>query len=191
MDILKFFKLDFTKFVPGQKGYLEVSGELVNKFKLKFVDVKCPKVAINWHGNREGTRTFFNRSMPINKFEPIFEKYKDRIMFYSIQKDESHKEIEKYPFVVDMYNQIKTFEDTAAILKNCDLLISIDSSPVHMAGALNVPTYVMLPYSNEWRWFIDDKKSIWDDSVEIFRQNKEADWDSVIGKVLVELDGRF
>ena len=191
MHILKFFNLDFTKFVPGQKGYLEVSDELVNKFKLKFFDVKCPKVAINWHGNREGTRTFFNRSMPINKFEPIFEKYKDRIMFYSIQKDESHKEIEKYPFVVDMYNQIKTFEDTAAILKNCDLLISIDSSPVHMAGALNVPTYVMLPYSNEWRWFIDDKKSIWYDSVEIFRQNKEADWDSVIEKVLVELDGRF
>ena len=187
MHILKFFNLDFTKFVPGQKGYLEVSDESVNKFKLKFFDINKPKIAINWHGNREGTRTFFNRSMPISKFEPIFEKYKDKAMFYSIQKDESHKEIEKYPFVVDMYNQIETFEDTAAILKNCDLLISIDSSPVHMAGALNIPTYVMLPYSNEWRWFIDDKKSIWYNSVEIFRQKNEGNWESVIEQILDKL----
>lgn len=191
MHILKFFNLDFTKFVPGQKGYLEVSDELINNFKLKFFDIGKPKIAINWHGNREGTRTFFNRSMPVEKFEPIFEKYKDRVMFYSIQKDEAHKEIEKYPFVVDMYNQIKTFEDTAAILKNCDLLISIDSSPVHMAGALNVPTYVMLPYSNEWRWFVDDKRSIWYDSVEIFRQDNEGNFESVINKVLERLDRNF
>ena len=129
--------------------------------------------------------------MPVEKFEPIFEKYKDRVMFYSIQKDEAHKEIEKYPFVVDMYNQIKTFEDTAAILKNCDLLISIDSSPVHMAGALNVPTYVMLPYSNEWRWFVDDKRSIWYDSVEIFRQDNEGNFESVINKILERLDRNF
>ena len=93
MHILKFFNLDFTKFVPGQKGYLEVSDELINNFKLKFFDIRKPKIAINWHGNREGTRTFFNRSMPVEKFEPIFEKYKDRVMFYSIQKDEAHKEI--------------------------------------------------------------------------------------------------
>lgn len=191
MHILKFFNLDFTKFVPGQKGYLEVSDELINNFKLKFFDIRKPKIAINWHGNREGTRTFFNRSMPVEKFEPIFEKYKDRVMFYSIQKDEAHKEIEKYSFVVDMYNQIKTFEDTAAILKNCDLLISIDSSPVHMAGALNVPTYVMLPYSNEWRWFVDDKRSIWYDSVEIFRQDNEGNFESVINKVLERLDRNF
>ncbi len=191
MHILKFFNLDFTKFVPGQKGYLEVSDELINNFKLNFFDIRKPKIAINWHGNREGTRTFFNRSMPVEKFEPIFEKYKDRVMFYSIQKDEAHKEIEKYPFVVDMYNQIKTFEDTAAILKNCDLLISIDSSPVHMAGALNVPTYVMLPYSNEWRWFVDDKRSIWYDSVEIFRQDNEGNFESVINKILERLDRNF
>ncbi len=191
MHILKFFNLDFTRFVPGQKGYLEISDELVNKFRVKFFDINKPKIAINWHGNREGTRTFFNRSMPISKFEPIFDKYKNEVVFYSVQKDESHKEIQNYPFIIDMYNQIKTFEDTAAILKNCDLLISIDSSPVHMAGALNVPTFVMVPYSNEWRWFVDDKKSIWYNSVEIFRQDNEGNWESVIEKILKKLENKI
>ena len=191
MHILKFFNLDFTKFVPDTKGYFKIDEEKVKYYKEKFFDTRKIKIAINWHGNREGTRTFFNRSMPLKFFEPVFNKYKEHAVFYSVQKDESHVEIEKYPFIADMYDHINSFEDTGAILKNCDILISIDSSPVHMAGAVNTKTFVMLPYSNEWRWFIDDKKSIWYDSVEIFRQDTEGDWNSVIEKVLDKMESLF
>ena len=90
-----------------------------------------------------------------------------------------------------MYDEIKNFEDTAAILKNMDLLISIDSSPVHMAGALGVKTYMILPYTNEWRWFVDDEKSIWYDSVSIFRQTDEGNWSSAVDKMLDKMDELF
>ena len=53
-----------------------------------------------------------------------------------------------------------------------------------MAGAIGLKTLMVIPYANEWRWFIDDNKSIWYDSVEIFRQDEEADWASAILKVL-------
>ena len=148
------------------------------------------KIAINWHGNREGTRTFFNRSMPIEFLEPVFKQFSGA-KFYSIQKDETHFECKKYPFVVDLYDEIRDFDDTAAILDNIDLLISIDSSPVHMAGAINKKTYVLLPRANEWRWFIDDEKSIWYDSIDLFRQNKEGDWASCVDKMLAKMELEF
>lgn len=191
MHILKLFNLDFTVFVPKQEGFFEVREDLIKKFGKKLKKNNKLKVAINWHGNREGTRTFFNRSMPIEYLEPVFEKYKDKADFYSIQKDDSHTDCQKYSFVTDMYDDIKNYEDTAAILKNMDLLISIDSSPVHMAGALGVKTYMILPYTNEWRWFVDDKKTIWYDSVDIFRQKNEGNWQSAVDKILDKMDELF
>ena len=69
-------------------------------------------------------------------------------------------------------------------MKNFDIFIGIDSAPAHLAGALGVKTYLLLPYANEWRWFLDTNKSIWYDSFELFRQDKEGDWPSAISKLL-------
>ena len=188
MHILKFFDLDFNFFVPNTDGFIKTDTELNEKFRKKFFSNNKLKIGINWHGNREGTRTFFNRSMPLSTLEPIFNKYKDKAVFYSVQKDESHTECSKYPFIVNLYDEIKDFNDTASILSNLDLLISIDSSPVHMAGAIGLKTFMVIPYANEWRWFIDDNKSIWYDSIEIFRQDKEGDWASAVSKVLNKME---
>lgn len=184
MHILKFFNLDFNIFVPHTDGFLKTDPDLDEKFRRQFFFHNKLKIGINWHGNREGTRTFFNRSMPIENLEPVFKQYKERAAFYSIQKDDSHIDCKKYPFVIDLYDNIQDFNDTASILKNLDILISIDSSPVHMAGAIGLKTLMIIPYANEWRWFIDDNKSIWYDSVEIFRQDEEGDWASAILKAL-------
>lgn len=179
MHILKFLNLDFNISVPDVGGYLKVG----NNFKKELFKNDKLKIGINFHGNRKITRTFFNRSCPLECFEPIFESFKDKAIFYSIQKDESHIECEKYPFIVDLYNKINDFNDTAMVLKNLDFLITIDSSPLHLAGALNVKTYALLPYANEWRWFKNTDKSIWYNSVELFRQDKERDWISAIQKL--------
>ena len=184
MHILKFFNLDFNFFVPKTDGFLIPDEEKSLSFQRKLFSNNKLKIGINFHGNREGTRTFFNRSMPIEALEPVFEKFKDKAVFYSVQKDESHMECAKYPFIVDLYDEINNFDDTASILKNLDLLISIDSSPVHMAGAIGLKTFMLLPYANEWRWFVDDNKTVWYDSVELFRQDEEGDWNSAVKKVL-------
>ncbi|MCR5261679.1 MAG: tetratricopeptide repeat protein [Candidatus Gastranaerophilales bacterium] len=185
MHLLKIFNLDFNEFVPYTSGYMKADETLSEKFKQKFFNHNKIKIGINWHGNREGTRTFFNRSMPLECLEPVFEVFKDKAVFYSVQKDDAHTDCAKYPFIVDLFDEITDFNDTASIFENLDFLISIDSSPVHMAGAVGLPTYMLLPYANEWRWFINDTKSIWYDFVEIVRQDKEGDWDSAVQKLLI------
>ena len=191
MHILKHFNLDFNVLVPHTDGFLKTDEESTEKFRRKFFSNNKLKIGINWHGNREGTRTFFNRSMTLKEFEPVFEQYREKAVFYSVQKDEAHADLKDYPFIIDLYNEIKDFDDTASIMKNLDLLISIDSSPVHMAGAIGLKTFALLPYANEWRWFVDDNKTIWYDSVELFRQDKEGDWESAVQKVLNKMSSIY
>ena len=82
---------------------------------------------------------------------------------------------------------IKNYADTASLLKNLDVLITIDSSIVHMAGALGVKTYLLLPFTAEWRWFDDNCSTPWYDSVKIFKQNIPNDWEEVISRVKNEI----
>lgn len=89
---------------------------------------------------------------------------------------------EKYN-IVDCKKYINDFYDTAAILKNMDLVITIDSSIVHLAGALGVKTYLMLPASTEWRWFQDNESTLWYNSVKVFKQKQQAHWSDVILRI--------
>ena len=85
--------------------------------------------------------------------------------------------------------EIADFEDTAAILTIADLLISVDSAPVHLAGALGRPAWVMLPYVPDWRWLLQREDSPWYPSLRLFRQPSRGDWTSVAAAVAAALDG--
>ena len=77
------------------------------------------------------------------------------------------------------------FIDTAAVLVNCDLLISADSGVVHLAGALGVPTWVALRKIPEWRWGLDGDRTPWYRSLRLFRQTCHGSWDSVITSMVL------
>ena len=77
-------------------------------------------------------------------------------------------------------SQSMDFLDTAAILANCDLLISSDSAVVHLAGAMGVPTWLGLRWIPEWRWGLEGERTSWYDSVRLFRQESDGDWKPVI-----------
>ena len=89
--------------------------------------------------------------------------------------------------LVPLSDEISDFEDTAAILSIVDLLISVDSSPVHLAGALGRPAWVMLPFVPEWRWLLERDDTPWYPSLRLFRQTSRADWASVTGVIASEL----
>lgn len=82
-----------------------------------------------------------------------------------------------------MAGKIENFSDTAAIVEYLDLIISIDSSVANLAGALGKKTFLLLPNSPDWRWFDDDKKTQWYDSVQIFKQSKEGEWQEPVNRV--------
>ena len=87
----------------------------------------------------------------------------------------------------NLKDYINDFSDTAALLMNMDLIITIDSSVAHLAGALGIKTYILLPKTAEWRWFYDEEKTIWYNSVRIFRQKESNNWDEVIERVYNEI----
>ena len=90
-------------------------------------------------------------------------------------------------FVVAFKIEADGFEDAAAILNLVDVLVSIDSSPVHLAGALGRPAWVMLPFVPDWRWLLARDDSPWYPSVRLFRQPKPDDWVSVTGAIAAEI----
>jgi ADP-heptose:LPS heptosyltransferase len=90
--------------------------------------------------------------------------------------------------VVDNSAALADFADTAALLSLMDLVISVDTSVAHLAGALARPTWVLLPFSAEWRWLIERADSPWYPTMRLFRQPAPGDWDAVLAAVMRALD---
>ena len=89
--------------------------------------------------------------------------------------------------MINLAKYFKDFENTAQALKAMDILVTVDTSVAHMAGALGVKTYLMLPYTTDWRWFEDTKTTPWYDSVEIFKQTDPINWVEPIEDIICRL----
>lgn len=167
--------------IPRNIPYLKADKELVEKFKPLFKGDNL-KVGIVWKGNPLN----FNdkkRSIDFNYFRKLINIPK--IDFYSLQKGENlETENEK---IVDLSKFMGDFADTAALIENMDLIISVDTAIVHLAGALNKKVWTLLPFIPDWRYMLDRKDCLWYPSMRLFRQSKAGDWDSVFIDVEKEL----
>jgi len=85
--------------------------------------------------------------------------------------------------VHDFSSQLKDFADTAALVANLDLVISVDTAVAHLAGAMGKPIWLLNRFDTEWRWMINRYESPWYPTMRIFRQPKPGDWASVIQRV--------
>jgi ADP-heptose:LPS heptosyltransferase len=89
--------------------------------------------------------------------------------------------------VVHFGEQLKDFSDTAALIENLDLVVAVDTSVAHLAGALGKPVWVLLPFMPDWRWLLDRDDSPWYPTARLFRQDEGRAWDTVIARVKVAL----
>ncbi len=104
---------------------------------------------------------------------------------YLIQKDinEKDRKIIQTNKLTDLSKKISDFSDTAAIIENMDLIISVDTSLIHLAGSMGKKSYLILPYVPEWRWLLDRNHTPWYPSIEIYRQKIESNWEDVIAEI--------
>lgn len=181
MELHYFLKMDFEN-IPFSQGYLKVDEKKVEEYKEKFFITDKLKVGLFWQGN---LKVFPYRSMKLDEMSPLFNI--ENCQFYSCQKGAGVEQLEKYPQIVNLGDTFNDFSDTASALKNLDLLITIDSSILHLAGALGVKTFLLLPHASEWRWFADEQTTPWYDSVKIFKQEKLYDWDKPVQLVFNNL----
>jgi hypothetical protein len=172
MDIQLALNLDFSQ-IPGVDKYLYTTENT------SILDQNKKKIGLFWQGNR---KVFKNRSIDINEFKDLL--CLSNTNFYSFQLDNKNNTFEN---IIDLSEYIKDYSDTASLLLNLDVLITIDSSIVHMAGALGVKTFLLLPKTAEWRWFDDKDNCSWYKSVKIFKQSDNSNWKDVISVVKNEL----
>jgi hypothetical protein len=149
-----------------------------------------PRVGIGWAGNPifRGDRS---RSIGLPRLVPLLSV--PRIQFISLQKDlrpGDEELLRQHPQLIHLGDRLDDFADTAAVMSLLDLVISSDTAPVHLAGALGRPVWVLLPYLPDWRWLLDRNDSPWYPSARLFRQPAAGDWDSVVAKVIEEMTMR-
>ena len=118
------------------------------------------------------------------------------VHLYGLQKGIAAEQIEVEGLPEDMQmtnlgQDFEDFTDTAAAIDNLDLVISIDTSVAHLAGAMGKPVWLMLPYVADWRWFLNRDDSPWYPTMRLFRQPKPGDWRSVVQQIAVKLQHRL
>jgi len=182
MSLPGIFKTNL-KNIPKKIPYLKPDSFLVEKFKTFFDKTKF-NIGIVWAGNPNQVNDK-NRSTSFENFKIL--NGIPEVKFYSLQKGEATNQIFGTE-VIDLSRQINDFSDTAAIIENLDLIISVDTSVAHLAGALGKPTWTLLTFIPDWRWFFKGKNCVWYPSMKLFRQKKSGDWKSVFEEVKIELE---
>jgi hypothetical protein len=145
------------------------------------------RVGIVWQGNTAHKGDRF-RSIPLAKFEPLARIPGIRLV--SLQKGFGTEQIESCREAVPAAQwsdaadlTAEALLDTAAAMKNLDLVIAVDTSVAHLAGALGVPVWVAMPLASDWRWLLDREDTPWYPTMRLFRQRDLEEWDQVIARM--------
>jgi hypothetical protein len=172
-------------------AYLEPERDLCTKWANRYPAGGRLKVGICWQGNPTYLADY-KRSIPLSHLAPILEA--PSLECISLQKVHGLEQLEGLPMGAKLENlgpelddHTGAFCDTAAVMKQLDLVLTSDTSTAHLAGALNVPTWLMLAKVPDWRWERVGESCRWYPSMRLFRQSEAGDWAPVVAAVLENL----
>lgn len=168
--------------------YIQTKPKLIEKWRTAFSKEKRPLVAINWQGNPDHeTTNSKGRSLPLELFSPLAQRCD--VTLLSLQKGWGSEQLETCSFrdrfssAQPQVSEAWDFLETAAILANCDLVITSDTSLAHLAGGMGKPTWLLLKKVPEWRWGLAAEESFWYPTMRLFRQRQRGDWAEVLERV--------
>jgi tetratricopeptide (TPR) repeat protein len=147
------------------------------------------RVAFAWTGRPTHSDNIY-RSIPLERLASLFDV--EGVDFHSVQLGAGVRELKPYlarPNVFDHSERISDFADTAAILEQVDLLISVDTAVCHLAGAMGRDVWTMLPFGGEWRWLRNRDDTPWYPTMKLARQRILGDWGIVLDRVREGLEG--
>ena len=186
--------------IPNRVPYINPDQKKIAYWKAKLGEKQNLRVGLVWSGgvrlNQPETLSVNQRrNIPLSALETL---NLPNIDIYSLQKgSEAETELATLqssrwdgPHIIDFTNELLDYSDTAALISNLDLVISVDTSVVHMTGAIGKPIWILNRFDTCWRWFVDRSDSPWYPTAKIFNQSSNGDWGSVVGNVrskLIEL----
>ncbi len=177
--------------LPKNVPYLSAAPDRVDKWKKMLGPETGLRIGIAWRGN-PCHQFDKDRSIPLAAFAPLAKI--DGVTLISLQKghgSDDVKAIRDQFDLVDFGSELDSdggaFMDTAALMKNLDLFITVDSAPAHLAGGLGVPVWLALSKVADWRWLLDRQDSPWYPTMRLFRQTTSGDWQHVFGHIADQL----
>ena len=187
----------YLNITPGNPvisdAYIKTETAYLNKWKILLDSEDRPVIGINWQGNPHHEKTnSIGRSLSLETFAPVVEKI--NASFLSLQKGFGSEQLDTCSFrdhfvsCQPHVNEAWDFLETAAIITNCNLVITSDTSVAHLAGGMGKQTWLLLKKVPEWRWGLEGEKTMWYPSMRIFRQRERGNWDEVMERVALELD---
>jgi tetratricopeptide (TPR) repeat protein len=169
---------------PGRGPYLLAPADLAQEWRGRLPSASRPRVGLVWSANPH-IPTGADKSMALQALAPLLST--GDAVFYSLQLGASDL-LKEFPAVTDLAPEISDFADTAAILANLDLLVTVDTAAAHLAGSLGTPVLLMAQADVDWRWAVDPQgRPLWYDSARVLRQPRAGDWAPVVDAVIGEL----
>jgi tetratricopeptide (TPR) repeat protein len=173
--------------IPSQTPYLRAPSEAAKHWNIRLGAKNRPRIGLAWSG-RPTHKNDHNRSIALSSFLSSLADVD--ATYVSLQREVRAGDatlLQSRSDVLHFGNELKNFSDTAALISNLDLVISVDTSVAHLAGALAKPAWVLLPFLPDWRWLLDREDSPWYPTALLFRQDDTRAWDGVMARVRIAL----
>ena len=178
--------------IPASMPYLAAQPELVDRWRDRLAAAPGFRVGLVWQGSATYKKDH-QRSAALGWFAPLARV--PGVRLFSLQVGPGSEQLgslgDRFP-VIDLGGSFDpaSFSDAAAVLKNLDLLVTVDTALAHLGGALGSSVWLALPHAADWRWLHEREDSPWYPTVRLFRQSHPGDWDGVFERIARELGHR-
>lgn len=172
--------------LPAEVPYLAAPESNLQVWQHKLGPRTRRRVGLAWSGSPTH-RNDFNRSLVVEALTPLLDIDCEFHCLQAQIRDRDTAWMENHPSVVRHDHDLKDFADTAALVQLMDVVVSVDTSVAHLAGALGRPVWIMLPYSPDFRWMLRREDSPWYPSAQLFRQPQPGIWQPVIERIATAL----
>jgi hypothetical protein len=180
------FKTELNTIPPASKYMISDNKNNLN-WQIKLGEKSKPRIGIVWSGSTEH-KNDHNRSITLSQLIPYLPSNMEYVCLQKELRGIDKEALEKNPHIQFYGDDLEDFTDTAALCDLMDVVISVDTSVAHLAGTLGKQTWVLLPYSPDWRWMLDRDDSPWYPSVKLYRQENNGNWNGVLEKLNRDLE---
>lgn len=170
--------------IPAEVPYLRAPDDLIASWRERMEVFSGPRVGLNWRGNPRHVNDRF-RSSSLDEMAQLMDV--PGITFFCLQKQRPEHEQTLPAGMVDLTDQFEDYADTAAMMEQLDLVISVDTSVCHLAGAIGRPVWTMLPRGPDFRWGLGGETTPWYPTMKLYRQPTLCDWQSVYERMKHDL----
>ncbi|MBT8543381.1 methyltransferase domain-containing protein [Polynucleobacter paneuropaeus] len=172
--------------IPAAQGYLFANEEKIAYWKEKIGKNSKPLVGLVWGGNSIHQNDH-HRSITLAQFVNFLNEQCSFVSLQNELKERDKAPLLNHPEIQYFGSEIKDFADTAALCSLMDVIITVDTSVAHLAGALGKPTWLLLPHLPDWRWLLERSDSPWYQTFSLYRQTQIGDWSGVLEKIKQDL----